>query len=217
VQASFLVLRFTLAENFLCSLVFEPLCGWSLGRPSRISTIVLRIVGFSTDPLEYSVRGLSALPSDAQTICSAAHTTAKFGLCGVAFATLVATSLRRRGREHYLSPLADFQVPIARCATELLRDCRPARSNSAAIDFSCPGTVVITTGFIGYLVAGAAGVAMAAIAVFLPPCLMVIARALHYRRFAKKLASEDVRSGRDGGSGRSDRESCVDSWQAFVH
>jgi hypothetical protein len=70
---------------------------------------------------------------------------------------------------------------------------------------------VITTGFIGYLVAAAAGVARAPITVFVPPCLVVTAGSLHYRRFAKKLAGEGVRSGRDGGNGGSDRGSCVDS------
>jgi chromate transport protein ChrA len=52
--------------------------------------------------------------------------------------------------------------------------------------------VVITTGFIGYLVAAAAGVARAAMTVFVPPCLVVTAGSLHYRRFAKKLAGEGV-------------------------
>jgi len=76
---------------------------------------------------------------------------------------------------------------------------------------------VITTGFIAHLVARAAGVAMAAITVFVPPWLIVIAGTLHYRSFAKKLAGEGVRSGRDGGSGGSDCRSCVHSWQAFVN
>jgi chromate transporter len=50
-----------------------------------------------------------------------------------------------------------------------------------------PGPVVITAGFIGYLVAGAAGAAVAAIAVFVPPYLIVIAGAPYYRRFAQNL------------------------------
>ena len=48
-------------------------------------------------------------------------------------------------------------------------------------------TLVITTALIGYVLAGAAGVAMAAIAVFVTPCPIVIARALHDRSFAKNL------------------------------
>jgi chromate transporter len=98
-------------------------------------------------------------------------------------------------------------LPHTRCASELPRDCRRYRSDSAAVDFSSPGTVVITTGFIGYLVAAAAGVARAAITVFVAPCLVVTVGSLHYRRFAKKLAGEGVRSGRDAGSGGSDRGS----------
>jgi hypothetical protein len=58
---------------------------------------------------------------------------------------------------------------------------------------------------------------MAAIAVFVPPYLIVIAGAPYYRRLTKKLASEGVRSGRDGGSGGGDCGSCANSWQAFVN
>jgi chromate transporter len=50
-----------------------------------------------------------------------------------------------------------------------------------------PGPVVITAGFIGYLVAGVAGAAVAAIAVFVPPYLIVIVGAPYYRRFAQNL------------------------------
>jgi chromate transporter len=50
-----------------------------------------------------------------------------------------------------------------------------------------PGPVVITAGFVGYLVAGPIGATLAALAVFVPPYLIVIAGAPHYRRFAKNL------------------------------
>jgi chromate transporter len=48
-----------------------------------------------------------------------------------------------------------------------------------------PGPIVITSGFIGYLVAGPLGACAAALAVFLPPYLLVIFGAPHYRRFAQ--------------------------------
>jgi chromate transporter len=48
-----------------------------------------------------------------------------------------------------------------------------------------PGPIVITSGFIGYLVAGPLGACAAALAVFLPPYVLVIVGAPHYRRFAK--------------------------------
>jgi chromate transporter len=50
-----------------------------------------------------------------------------------------------------------------------------------------PGPVVITAGFIGYLVAGPIGAILAALAVFVPPYLIVIIGAPHYRRFAQNL------------------------------
>jgi len=57
--------------------------------------------------------------------------------------------------------------------------------DAVAVAMITPGPVVITAGFIGYLVAGVAGAATAAIAVFVPPYLIVVAGAPYYRRFAQ--------------------------------
>jgi chromate transporter len=48
-----------------------------------------------------------------------------------------------------------------------------------------PGPVVITAGFIGYLVAGVLGSLAAAWAVFAPPYFIVLLGAPYYRRFAQ--------------------------------
>ena len=48
-----------------------------------------------------------------------------------------------------------------------------------------PGPVVITSGFIGCLVAGPFGAFAATLAVFLPPCLLAVFVAPYYRRFVK--------------------------------
>jgi chromate transporter len=56
--------------------------------------------------------------------------------------------------------------------------------DAVAVAMITPGPVVITVAFIGYLVAGPAGAAVAAIAVFLPCYLLVIIPAPFYRRFA---------------------------------
>jgi len=57
--------------------------------------------------------------------------------------------------------------------------------DAVAVAMITPGPVVITSGFIGYLVAGPAGALAATLAVFLPPFLLVILVAPYYRRFAK--------------------------------
>jgi chromate transporter len=57
--------------------------------------------------------------------------------------------------------------------------------DAVAVAMITPGPVVITAGFVGYLVAGPVGATMAALAVFVPPYLIVIAGAPYYRRFAK--------------------------------
>ena len=48
-----------------------------------------------------------------------------------------------------------------------------------------PGPVVITTAFIGYLVAGFSGACVAAIATFLPAYLLTIIPAPYFKRYGK--------------------------------
>jgi chromate transporter len=57
--------------------------------------------------------------------------------------------------------------------------------DAVAVAMITPGPVVITAGFIGYLVAGPLGATLAALAVFAPPYLLVVAGAPYYRRFAQ--------------------------------
>jgi len=56
--------------------------------------------------------------------------------------------------------------------------------DAVAVAMITPGPVVITTAFIGYLVAGPLGGAVAALGVFLPCYLFVIVPAPYFRRFA---------------------------------
>ena len=55
--------------------------------------------------------------------------------------------------------------------------------DSVAVAMITPGPVVITSGFIGYLVAGPVGACLAAAGVFLPPFLFVVLLAPYYRKF----------------------------------
>jgi chromate transporter len=57
--------------------------------------------------------------------------------------------------------------------------------DAVAVAMITPGPVVITVGFVGYLVAGPAGGAVAALAVFLPCYLLVILLAPYYRYVAR--------------------------------
>jgi chromate transporter len=56
--------------------------------------------------------------------------------------------------------------------------------DAVAVAMITPGPVVITTAFIGYLVAGLYGAILAALGVFLPCYLFVIVPAPYFRRFA---------------------------------
>lgn len=56
--------------------------------------------------------------------------------------------------------------------------------DAVAVAMITPGPVVITAGFIGYLVAGVMGAVAAAFAVFAPPYFFVLLVAPYYRRFA---------------------------------
>jgi chromate transporter len=57
--------------------------------------------------------------------------------------------------------------------------------DAVAVAMITPGPVVITAGFIGYLVAGFVGATTAALAVFAPPYVIVLIGAPYYRRFAQ--------------------------------
>lgn len=57
--------------------------------------------------------------------------------------------------------------------------------DAVAVAMITPGPVVITVGFIGFLVAGILGAVAAAVGVFLPCYLMVVILAPYYRRFAQ--------------------------------
>ena len=59
--------------------------------------------------------------------------------------------------------------------------------DAVAVAMITPGPVVITTAFIGYLVAGPVGSAVAALGVFLPCWLFVIVPAPYFRRFAANV------------------------------
>ena len=56
--------------------------------------------------------------------------------------------------------------------------------DAVAVAMITPGPIVITAGFIGYLVAGLVGAIAAAFAVFAPPYFFVLMAAPYYRRFA---------------------------------
>jgi chromate transporter len=57
--------------------------------------------------------------------------------------------------------------------------------DAVAVAMITPGPVVITSAFIGYLVAGIVGAIVAAAAVFAPPYLIILFGAPYYRRFAQ--------------------------------
>jgi chromate transporter len=60
--------------------------------------------------------------------------------------------------------------------------------DAVAVAMITPGPVVITVGFIGYLVAGLAGATVAALATFLPCYLFTIIPAPYFRKYGKKPA-----------------------------
>lgn len=59
-------------------------------------------------------------------------------------------------------------------------------TDAVAVAMITPGPVVITVAFIGYLVAGFAGAAVAAVATFLPCYLLTIIPAPYFKKYGKK-------------------------------
>ncbi len=60
--------------------------------------------------------------------------------------------------------------------------------DAVAVAMITPGPVVITVGFIGYLVAGPAGAVVAALATFLPCYFFTVVPAPHFKRWSQNLA-----------------------------
>jgi chromate transporter len=60
--------------------------------------------------------------------------------------------------------------------------------DAVAVAMVTPGPVVITVGFIGYLVAGFPGACIAALAVFLPCYLFTVLLAPSFKRIAKNIS-----------------------------
>ncbi|HKX76175.1 MAG TPA: chromate transporter [Acidimicrobiia bacterium] len=60
--------------------------------------------------------------------------------------------------------------------------------DAVAVAMITPGPVVITTGFIGYLVADLPGAAIAAAATFLPPFLLTVFPAPYFRKYGSRPA-----------------------------
>jgi chromate transporter len=58
--------------------------------------------------------------------------------------------------------------------------------DAVAVALITPGPVVITTGFIGYLLAGLAGASVAAVATFLPAYLLTILPAPYFKRYGRR-------------------------------
>ncbi len=67
--------------------------------------------------------------------------------------------------------------------------------DAVAVAMITPGPVVITVGFIGYLVAGPLGAVVAALGVFLPCYLFTVIPAPHFRRWSR---NEGIRAFVDG-------------------
>ena len=77
--------------------------------------------------------------------------------------------------------------------------------DAVAVAMITPGPVVITVGFIGFLVAGLSGATLAAVATFLPCYLFTIIPAPYFKKYGSRPGIVEFR-GR--GHGRRDRRHC---------
>jgi hypothetical protein len=79
--------------------------------------------------------------------------------------------------------------------------------DAVAMGLITPGPVVITAAFIGYLVGGFAGAAIATVAIFIPIYLGVVIPGPWFIRHQDNASVRAFREGSDGGRGGGDRRS----------
>ncbi|HTE19720.1 MAG TPA: chromate transporter [Armatimonadota bacterium] len=124
-----------------------------------------------------------AAPAMSTVAASLVNWTADWGLLG-----RMALFFGKAGAFVFGSGLAIVPFLYAGCVHEMKWLDNRQFLDAVAVAMITPGPVVITTAFIGYMVAGWAGAGVAALATFLPCYLFTILPAPHFKRWGREPA-----------------------------
>lgn len=183
VRSAIKLIRTTVAKDWLLWAIFAALAITTAWTKSEIVWLFI-LCGF----LAMMVKAPPALPVRATPLMSVSLHPLLTGLHGVAAAATVGALFfffLKAGAFVFGSGLAIVPFLYGGVVAKFHWLTERQFVDAVAVAMITPGPVVITAGFIGYLVAGVLGAVAAAWAVFAPPYFIVVFGAPYYRRFAQ--------------------------------
>ena len=183
VRSAIKLIRTTVGKDWLLWTIFAALAITTAWTKSEIVWLFI-LCGF----VAMMIKAPPALPVSATPLMSISLHPLLMGLHGVAAAATVGTLFfffLKAGAFVFGSGLAIVPFLYGGVVVKFHWLTERQFVDAVAVAMITPGPVVITSGFIGYLVAGVLGALTAALAVFAPPYLIVLFGAPYYRRFAQ--------------------------------
>src|SRR6516162_6451312 len=177
------LVRTTLGQDWLLWFVFAAMAITTAWRESEIVWLFvvcgIAVMLIKAPPSTKSLAAAAVFPGSPGRLISGVHGVATLGTIGALFLFFV-----KAGAFVFGSGLAIVPFLYGGVVGKFHWLSERQFVDAVAVAMITPGPIVITAGFIGYLVAGVLGAVAAAIAVFAPPYFFVLLGAPYYRRFA---------------------------------
>ncbi len=184
VQSAFKLIRMTLKKDWLLWVLFSAIAITTAWTESEIVWLFV-LCGIVTALVKAPPRFRSAPPMTASLfgfggLLAGLHGPASAGMVGTLFLFFL-----KAGAFVFGSGLAIVPFLYGGVVGQFHWLNERQFLDAVAVAMITPGPVVITAGFVGYLVAGPVGAIVASLAVFAPPYLIVVIGAPYYHRFAQ--------------------------------
>src|SRR5215471_891634 len=182
-RSSVKLVRTTLGQDWLLWFVFAAMAITTAWRESEIVWLFvvcgITVMLIKAPPKAKSLAPAGAFPVSIGRLIMGIHGIATLGTVGTLFLFFV-----KAGAFVFGSGLAIVPFLYGGVVGRFHWLTEKQFVDAVAVAMITPGPIVITAGFIGYLVAGLFGAIAAAFAVFAPPYFFVLLAAPYYRRFA---------------------------------
>ena len=180
------LVRTTLGQDWLLWIVFAAMAITTAWRESEIVWLFvlcgIAVMLIKAPPKAKSPALAGLFPASLARLISGVHGVATLGMIGGLFLFFV-----KAGAFVFGSGLAIVPFLYGGVVGRFHWLSERQFVDAVAVAMITPGPIVITAGFIGYLVAGVLGAIAAAFAVFAPPYFFVLLAAPYYRRFASNF------------------------------